>query len=311
MFIVGLFLQSLSFAEVNYPFASVKERFQSSLRPVANYVLQIDMKQSLDDRISSIDSSGVRDSLTELQNLIRVYQDMDCCKQFEPFYDEAKKFEDLISHVRDFKYFYQSAQDESSKQKYKKILDDEVVKYDDFFKTSSWFKKGQESFSNKILAEVDKVQWPSLAEERNMALDVLAKRVSKISKKEFDLNLVEKGIHELKRDLRRLFYLKRGYANLLSDDSLTCPLEGEVQKPTNPIVDKESYTCAISSCLTSKLLNATSALDSIKMSGLQYELQGEPPPAWVKESAQKELDGIKKPRVLELIEAQIRNCITK
>lgn len=310
MFIVGLFLQSLSFAEVNYPFASVKKRFQSSLKPVENYVLQIDMKQSLDDRISTIDSSGIRDSLTELQNLIRVYQDMDCCKQFEHFYDEAKKFEDLISHVRDFKYFYQSAQDESSKQKYKKILDDEVVKYDAFFKASSWFKNGQEFFSNKLLAEVDKVQWPSLAEERNMALDVLAKRVSKISKKEFDLSLVELGIHELKRDLRRLFYLKRGYKNLLSDDSLTCPIE-EGQKPTNPIFDKESYACAISSCLTSKLLNATSELDSIKMSGLQYELQGEPPPPWIKESAQKVLDGIKQPRVLEHIETQIRNCITK
>ena len=289
---------------------TAKQRISAKIEAVETNLSSYDSHQNLEDRITALDGSGIREHLTDLQNLIRVYEEMDYCKQFKPFYEEAKAFEDLISHVRDFKYFYQSADqaDQETKAKYKKILDAETVKYGQFFETSSWFKSKEMSFRSQMMKAVDLVNWPSAEVERDDALNVLAKRLQKIQDKQYDLNEVELGIHELKRDIRRFSYLRRGYSNLVIEDDNSCPLAEENREQKSPVIDKGAYTCPVSSCLTNRLVNASNALDSIKMSGLEYELRGVKAPQWVHDQAQVIHDNIKNPKILVLLSQQLKSC---
>lgn len=294
-------------AEIVYPSTTATERILNKVATVNQYLTSLNASSSVDDKINQLDYSGIREQLTELQNLIRVYQDMKCCKTLKPFYEESKKFEDLISHVRDYKYFYQDADNEISKQKYKEILDREVTIYTDFFQNSSWFKTDDQSFSKTLESLLKTLDLPTQAEERNQALAVLAHRLEQIHKKSFDLSKIELGVHEFKRDVRRFSYLRRGYTDLITTDYDSCPASLEEIKAK----EVTQYSCAVSSCLTYKLDSAASQLDSIKMDGLQYELRGEIAPKEITDRAQTIHDDIKGSQVLLMIAEQLKQCQTK
>jgi hypothetical protein len=307
LFVSILLVSGFAVGQVDFATQTPNQRFSSKMAIVNQYLATIPATGTVDDKINQLDISGVREQMTDLQNLIRIYTETKAGKALEPFYTESKKLEDLISHVRDEKYFLQSATDET-RPKYQALLDKEVADYTQFLQNSSLFKTGDESFEARLMKVVNGIIWPAPEKDRNNVLQVLAHRLEKIQAKAYDLSLVELGIHEFKRDVRRFSYLRRGYPGLVNDDSMICPLTADPQNPPGAIKN-EGYTCSISMCLTQKLDSATYSLDSIKMEGLAYEMRGEKVPAEIISQAQAIHDDIKSSKVLVFLSQQLKSCV--
>lgn len=301
---------------------TIKQRLNKQIQKVQDFLDQLevqsvdtDSKEAVAALIENIDyDESLRSGLTKLQDSLRVISGMKPLESLKPFQEEAKAFEDHISHVRDDKAFYADAiaAQNGTEQKYKDLLDENIAKYTTFMKTSAWFKGGSESFGAKVAAEVDRIEnsgtLPTPVEERDLALTEFAKVLKKIQAKVYDFNEVETGIHELRRDLRRFSYLADGYKGLIQTDYNTCPLNGNVASQPKPV--KGQYVCQVSSCLTDKLSYAVSDLAGIKTDGMGYLVRGEEVPGSLIESAAVIHQKIMETKVLGFIESQLRACMT-
>lgn len=307
---IPLFSSPIVFAEVVYPVQHQSERFEQRLVRIQSAVDRVANLPTTEEKIRTLDGSGAREALTELQNLFRIYKEGKRFEALEPFYEKTKKFEDLISHMRDLRWFASQAENSGNKEasaRYVELLREKNSEYDAFIQNSEWFAKNpSESMLTKIRTALSQIDWPTLESDRDYLLKRLAKRMSKIQAKDYDMNLVELGIHELKRDARRLFYLDRSIGLLQQDYNRACPLgQDPIEEIRKPIV---KFQCQISACLTSKLQDAQYKLDSIKMDGLAYELRGEHVPASVIDSAKVVYNDLKGSNVLLHLEAQINGC---
>ena len=209
MGIIRLALLCLAFqtaaahAEVQYPIRHQRDRFVDLLNSIERGLADYNPNAEFQSRTSVIDN--VRESLTQLQNAFRFYSKNESKKNPEknnpyapltPYYEQVKELEDHISHLRDRG---------GGGEAYEK----EKASYEKLMRESDWFKKGEQSLINQMRASIEKVQWPSLEEDRDFLLKKLAKHFEKRHKEEYDFKLLEDGIHEFRRDTRRLSYFNQ------------------------------------------------------------------------------------------------------
>jgi hypothetical protein len=300
---------------------SLKERLSAQVQIVQDSLGRIDVKQydtnspeAIDKLITAIDlEKGIRQALTDLQNSLLIWVKIDMFITLKPFKKEAKAFEDLISHMKDRKGFYDKAlkAKNGTEEEYKTQLDAEFVKYTNFIQTSSWFKIGEESFKYKLEAELDRLKkaklLPSPVKERDLVLNGFAEFLGALDQKQYNFNDVEKGIHELRRDLRRFSDLSDGYKGLLKVDATTCPFPES--GGTHPAQVTRQYACPVSECLTLKLGIESKNLAGIKGQAASSMATGNAVSRELIEGAERIYKTIKQIKVLNLIQDQLRACM--
>lgn len=301
------FLATIAVAKVDYPISAPVERFNNILDQMDQISATALSYDDFDSKVDYLDYSGMRELATRLQNILRIYDGKPAFSVLKPYYEPVKEMEDLISHVRDLKYFAEVAGGtEETQQKYQQLLKTELVKYQTFIDKSGLFDKDF-SFTKKLRSDLNNIKWPSLDQDRNLLLKQMASRLKKTSEKEYDLTKMEEGVHELKRDTRRIFYISNALSNIISPDyEMSCPIGQPVTE--TPLVPVTEYACHVSSCLTDKLSEAQSELDYLKMQGIQNELVGLPVDQQVIDQATSIYKELKSSQILLHLRAQILNC---
>jgi hypothetical protein len=294
-------------SEIHFPIDKQIDRFFPLLDNMDRVTKYLQNYGDIDQKITYLDGSGARETLTDLENILRLYKEDKRYEALKPFYKKAKKFEDLISHLRDLRSFSDDAKysgNAATAKKYQDLLDEGRADYKKFLEKSGW---ADGSFSSDLRKTLKAINWPDLYADRDMLLTQMANNIGELQTKKYDVSKVEEGIHELKRDVRRISYFDHAASNILtSDGNIGCPLGKPVQKLR--INDYGAYRCHIPDCLMSKLSNAQYQLDSLKMTGIRYELKGQDVPGSVTQSAQNILDDLKNSKVFLYIEAQLRSC---
>lgn len=299
--LIYLFVVVSATAAVNHPVNHQTDRFDRYLNAIEGYIERSKDYNSLQSKMSYFDSSGIREQLTQFQNLLRMYKSKKRYEAFKPYYEEVKKFEDFISHKRDWGSFRYA-----KNPKYRKLAEDGEKAYEEFLQTSTWFST-KDSMVNQIRAVVEAIDWPSLNKDRDHLLGGMAKIVEKYHDKEYDLTDMELGVHELRRDARRIFFLDYPVNDLVSQSNARgCPIGKAVQIEER--VEPKRYTCEVSACLMDKLSSASSRLSSIKYEGMKYDLNGDPIPQSIVDKAQVILDDLKNSNVFLHLAEQLRGC---
>lgn len=297
---------SSSLAEIQFPVQKQTERFEARLQSIESYIKSSEQYPTIEGKIDYFSYSGIRNELTSLQNLVRLYSTGNKYKALKPFYKQVKEFEDLISHLGDLRMFVGQAQGPAAKE-YAELLKKKEEAYKAMLEQSNWLNT-EASKTQQIRSALATVEWPDLNADRDFLLRKIAKRMQSQQKKKLDMSKVEEGMHELKRDARRLTYMTAplGYNFIQGDYNRVCPLG-------KPVVEEElapvtQYTCKVSECLISKLREVEWAASSMKHEGQAYLLRGEPVSPELLARAKKTHDDLIASETYLHIAAQIRGC---
>jgi len=298
------------FAEVNYPVNHPKDRFTGSLDAIERKLVELQTYGDLDSKISYLDSSGIREYLTELQNLVRLYSKSNRFSGLKPFYEPIKDFEDHISHLRDLKYNVSSAgyYGAQIQQYWTERLNENQWAFHQLLKSNDW-SNSEESIPKRIRKSLESINWPSLKKDRNYLLGRLSKYFQKLQEEDYNLNLVEEGLHELRRDARRLSYFNNVINQLVvADYSKACPIGRDIP-PVEPSNSKK-YSCKVSGCLLDKLSHVNSQMASFRSDTLVYLIKLEAVPQTYVERAAAIQKDLLDSKVLLHLSQQIRSCQT-
>lgn len=259
---------------MEYPIRSPVDRFEVRLTEIEQYLMETMKKKDISVQIDYISHSGIRDALTELQNLFWLYSKK--YKQLKQYREITKELEDHISHLKDYERFssYAKHSNSDTKKKYRNQLEKEATAYKDFLRNSGWLNPGL-PLIQKIRTDLKNINWHSLKKDRKLLLKRVENKIDKMHSKKYDFNLVEDGWHELRRDVRRFEYLNDAMDNLVVPSSeISCPLTGTTANGANHNPIKDSYTCYVSGCLLNKLSDISDALGDLKSAGARLEASG-------------------------------------
>lgn len=269
-------INALAFNDIqlNHP----SERFTRYLDAIDPYIVHINDLKDFEDKVEYSNNESFRSNLTGLQNVIRVYKSHKDFKALAPFYEMVKEFEDHISHHRDIGSNLNSAKGHGSEkaiQHFQKIYDDEIESYKKFFSESNWFLK-QNGLSEQLRQILKNLKWRSIEDDRDLLLGRLARFYRKRIKETYDFSQVEYGMHEFRRDVRRLSYFDDALDGIIDFEyDLKCPLGQPVAKvPERSLVT--TYRCKISACLQDALNDVNSEMSNMRSEGSNYEHRGEP-----------------------------------
>ena len=296
---------------MDFPIASPLERFEKRLDEVEGYLDIAAKKKGVENQMRYLDRSGIRDVLTELQNLFWLYSKR--YGRFRRFRDVMKDLEDHISHLGDYKKYLRYAEqvDADTEQRYKEKLDHEISLYRNYLKNSDWLKPGH-PLIRRIREELRKTDWPSLEADRNYLLKRVAKKLKKMHREEYDFNLVEEGWHELRRDVRRFEYLNDAMDGLVTPSpDIACPLGGPVNgRKKDRARKQDAYNCHVAPCLVKKLSQADDELLELKKAGAWHEASGKDIPPGMYERVKKIHTELIESKVYLHLASQLKDCRT-
>ena len=293
---------------MNYPIRSPGERFEVRLIEIEKYLVETMEKEGINVQIEYLSHSGIRDVLTELQNLFWLYSKK--YKQLKQYREITKYLEDHISHLKDYEKFSSYANDSNpdTKRKYRDQLDKEIAAYKDLLRNSDWLKPGL-PLIQQIRTDLKNIDWHSLKKDKKLLLKRVEDKINKMRSKEYNFNLVEDGWHELRRDVRRFEYLNDAMDGLVQPSpEIRCPLAGIDTKGTEYNPNKNSYTCYVSECLLDKLSEISDTLVDLKSVGAHLEASGkEIPDKMVKQVRDLYID-LMNSNVYTHLVRQLKNC---
>jgi len=304
LIILMLICLSSSVYGMEYPIHSPVDRFESRLTELEQYLIKAAEKETISARIDYLSSSGIRDLLTELENLFWLYAKRG---QLKPYYKITKRLEDHISHSEDYARFYAYARhaDPATERRYWNKLKKERAAYRDYLRDSDWLKPGLPLIA-QIREALQRVDWHSPKKEREFLLERVAHKIEKIRAKQYDFNLVEKGWHELRRDVRRFEYLNNAMDELVMPRAeMGCPLTGTIATD-HP--DSNAYNCPVSACLLNKLTTISNELGDLKSAGTRLLASGNEIPQQMTNRVRTLYTELMDSKVYTYLIRQLRSC---
>lgn len=311
----------------NAPIKSPRERFDVLVNQIDGYLQGVYGAGSPESCMDAMRSSGIVTPLRYFQELMTIYAEKYEMKEYD---EEAHTLENHISHYGDLESFYSTARASGRADAIataKKNLDDAKAAFLTYCSTSSWFKKN-DGLVAKLRSKMDGISWSNIEQDRNFVLNKIAKKLKKQHEKEYDFTKVEEGIHELRRDARRITYLNSAAMNVIKfDKSGACPLFSaqqydrlteEQRKNIVPMVipkpeprPTSDYYCHVSSCTLDSLSSVSSQLVTLKTEGASYLARGEAVPARIFQSAKELHQSLYKSLNYMWIWADLKNCMTR
>lgn len=312
----------------NAPLTRPSDRFDVLLNQIQNYINGAANIVDPTAKANFFMSSGVIGPLRIFQELITIYGDK--YEDLKPFGEEAHTFENFISHIGDQQNFVRIAQGSGNAAAIaaaQTTLANTKAEFVTYVAQSSWFAAEPQSMVTQIKTRLTDLASVSLEKDRNYILKQIAKKMKKQHEKVYNLDAVEEGIHEMRRDSRRLSYLNQAATSVIrSDRPGACPLLTIQQWDALPDADKANvvpnvvpephdtattdYFCHVSACLTSKLDSISISLASLKGQGANYLAQGLPVPQQIFDQGKAYHDELTKSLVYMFLWTQIKSCQT-
>lgn len=289
-----------------FPVDSQMQRFERLLSGIDSRIAEVKALPNYQSKVGRLDRNGIRENLRDLQNLFRLYKGKSTYDVLKPYYDIVKEFEDYISHRRDYVYFANNASP-NTRVHYETLLNDLETKYADLLNNSAWFAD-ENKMTDQIRASLASIEWPSLRKDRDVILSRMEKLIGKYQEKEYPMEEVEYGIHELRRDARRINYLNHPVNIIRTNYEMACPMQEGVEPVKSEKQEAVNYSCEIPGCIMDRLSRYRSDLNWLKSDGLQYELRGEPVAQSILDRAQIVHDEIKQSQVFLYLSYAIRAC---
>ncbi len=312
----------------NSPITKPRDRFDEMLSNIEGPINEAKSVEGVEARISSLTFSDVVLHLRRFQVLIYIYQKQ--YPELKKYYEEAKTLENLIGHQSDLDAFLSVAQRSGNAAAIEKATKNRQKGIDDlkaYIGNATWFAKNNDLIS-ELKGKLDRIQWMSLEDDRNLVLSRIAKKMKKQHESTYDLNLPEDGMHELRRDVRRFSYLNEAASQLIRPDifdkcsALTVAqydqLSAEAKAKIIPNVvpmpvpkASKDYLCHVERCLTDKLDSISSSLVPLKYNGALQEARGEPvSPEYIRQ-ANELYQNLVKSNVYLFLWSQLGSCQTK
>jgi len=94
--------------------------------------------------------------------------------------------------------------------------------FDDYLDESGW-GLGLKAL-DKSETYIAKIDWPKVKPDRQIVLSSLASAADKIANKDYPLDRVEEGIHELRKDIRWILLYAQSLGGLVVRNDHVCPL---------------------------------------------------------------------------------------
>ncbi|NBX76152.1 MAG: hypothetical protein EBQ92_06320 [Proteobacteria bacterium] len=201
-----------------------EQRFQKPIHDLQRAL----NKKNPDEVLDLLIQNGNRSDLFELEALLRVYESEYPETLSGFFEDHIKPFEDELGgwvDVREALEFskkveapkevlaFLKGKEEASREKLKKFLDDQHL-----------IGKDSESSPLKQLQEaLEETDWSKKKKDRKFVLKSFSKLLKEITTSDYDMKLVEEGIHELRRDARWIPIYLRSFNDLFTLDDRSLP----------------------------------------------------------------------------------------
>lgn len=298
-------------AEMNYPIQSPKDRFTKYINVIKPRISEASKIARAEDQLTFINQSGVRSSLNYLQSLIGLYDGKKRYSKLKPFFKSVKALEDHISHYEDLKGFVVTARNGKVAKKYEDLFAEETASYIKFLKESNWMKEGNLELVNFEKA-LNQIEWESLEMDRNFLLTAVAHKMKKQQDEVYDMSDYELGMHEFRRDARRISYLSTGIGELIqSSNDQNCPMNLPIDKAVAKPKNQNSYICYLPNCLQNYLSKAQSDISNYKYQGQDYTLRGEVIPENIIKAASEVAQKVKESNIYLYVENQILGCRTE
>lgn len=160
------------------------------------------------DKAVGLYKNGGRNVIFRLEALCRLYREIHNKKFFDKWYKEFKALEDTLGamdhHDAMQKEFtgYKPLK-KSSDQILTKCFEEEAGFLNDVLKNNGWLNG---EALGEFLTGLKKIEWLETEEDSYAYVKAVRKEVKKLDKKyrsgEFDLNLLEEGLHDFRRKIR-------------------------------------------------------------------------------------------------------------
>jgi hypothetical protein len=173
-------------------------RFAKQLDGLQKFVPADNSSQTIDRTIDLMMKEDARNYLFKLEGLARLYK-----KKYEPFKEQRyalKEIEDFLGHATDKVDFYNYAKDLGGVPT--KVLGAmKEVRAIHYGELKAYMPKFGDTLAD-LKADVDETNWKKENGDTKVVLKRIIKEIKEIEDLPFDLNLLEEGVHKMRRSLR-------------------------------------------------------------------------------------------------------------
>jgi len=265
----------------------------------------------------ALSKAGFRVSVFKLQSLGRIYSyhpDQDIKEFATKLRKKSKTIEDLMGR---WDMYTTVKKDKEAKKAVEELF---VI-----LKNDNWIKKNSageifQNWQNKI----KNMNWPSDESDRDFVIKVLANQINTTIETDYDMSLLQAGMHEIRRELRWfLIYslVLDGVIQKSNTGPLRCPLrrlqfkEFVDEKYASLKTDRSIKNfCPISACIYDEIVGAVGVFGEIKdqaeevVEKNQKMLEDDTNPSPFKEKGEQYYAILKSTQVLEIARTQLLEC---
>ncbi|MCM2277901.1 MAG: hypothetical protein NDJ89_07470 [Oligoflexia bacterium] len=256
------------------PLPSPAERFLEPLRRVEATLRSQDDPASAPDRLTA---SDIRSQLFRLEVLFNIYS-RHYGNEFERNRRLIKEFEDAVgayAYSREMIDFaHQRGASPAKLEELRRRQREASHRFSGFLSSREWLTPGLPAIE-RLKRDLQDARWMSYEEDRAMVLNEIARDFQKINDTAWDMNQLERGIHDLRKELRWFPYEVKALGGLIQvSDAMSCTLRGprgsariEGKYGAPLATGNEPSPCAIPACVYNGVAKLVSDLGNIKDEG--------------------------------------------
>jgi len=259
-----------------------QRRFEKPLTNLKAAILKAD---SAENAVANLATGKVRGNLFAIEGLLRLYEaHPDVGRMATKQKLAIKGIEDEIGAYDDAKIMAKLAKEINAPEELQKLLQsDELAArrgFVRFLRHKRWIPAGEKNILGKIEKKINKAKWDGKKDDRDFLLAGLADYIEKIrDDKDYDLDDLEEGIHEFRRNIRWISIIAAASDGLiqLADKCPYKELKDLLKDPVAqsefaklPPSDAEKKPCYLSKCAFLGVVKAVGDLGDIKDVG-QWE----------------------------------------
>lgn len=218
LFLVWVLFQPLAFAKRGDAQLS---RFDA---PVSDLEAILDSSNSASTILDALIQQNARIKLFQLQALLAVYEDP--YPELDGWRKKIKGFEDRLGTVVDAGKHVEFAEKVGASPAVVEFLKKEQLRlrreFIGWMRQKGWIEGAEgESPLSWLRNDLSEVDWKGYGEDRELVLKAYRKRIRDVRSYPHRMDLMQAGIHELRRDLRMLTIFPQAFRLFLIDDRFT------------------------------------------------------------------------------------------
>lgn len=231
----------------------------------------------------------LRATYMRIQSILRLYRvffemDRESANRLETMAKQAKSLENNLGTLTDIvrlPNILEQTQASPELIHFAKVkANRSVPQFISFLKQSGW---GPDLTTMKDMeANLHKIHWPSTSDkDSDVVFSKIADEAVEISRKQYPLNDLEKGIHQLRKDLRWVLLEIQSTNGLIIRDDNSCPINDYQSLVTSPVSTSkygllppsphESSPCKIAGCVYLAVVTHNTNIADVKDLGLWQE----------------------------------------